>query len=109
MTPKNSFAVLLRCSLLAIPFLLSLSCKRKAENVSTLTAVNPYVYGYTSGVISKASPIKVQFADQIADAKERPKAKTLRLLSPSGPATNITNPAWRGCAIPMKKSTPNPC
>ncbi|MBK6950402.1 MAG: hypothetical protein IPH16_22090 [Haliscomenobacter sp.] len=78
MTPKNSFAVILHWSLLAIPLLFSLSCKRKVDNISTLTAVNPYVYGYTSGVISKASPVKIQFADKIADAKEvgKPAKKT---------------------------------
>ncbi len=91
MIPKNSFAVILRWSFLAIPLLIALSCKRKGEDISTLTAVNPYVYGYTSGVISKASPIKIQFADKIAGAKEvgKPAKKDLIQFSPSIAGTAV--------------------
>lgn len=62
------------------------SCKRKgAQDVSTLTAVNPYIYGYTSGVISKASPVKVQFADQVAEPEDVGKTapKEIVTISPN--------------------------
>ncbi len=42
------------------------ACGHKNKEVSTLTKVNPFVYAYTSGVISKAAPIRVRFATNAA-------------------------------------------
>jgi hypothetical protein len=43
---------------------------RKTRDVSTLSAENPFVYAYTSGVISKTDPIRVRFAQNVAQPDE---------------------------------------
>lgn len=43
------------------------SCKKKDNRAAEMSqSVSAYVYGYTSGIISKVSPIRVQFASTIA-------------------------------------------
>lgn len=64
-SPKSLVLVTALAMATAIP----LSCKRDtAQNVTTLASVNPYVYAYSSGVISRADAIKVRFVDPVTDA-----------------------------------------
>ncbi len=45
------------------------NCKRKENRAAEMSpSVSAYVYGYTSGIISKASPVRIQFASMVADA-----------------------------------------
>ena len=54
---------------------LVLSCKRTGpENINSLTPVNPYVYAYSSGVISKAGAVRVKLATEVAARQEIGKA-----------------------------------
>lgn len=58
-----------------------LSCKRNApENFNSLTPINPYVYAYSSGVISKSGAVKVKFATEVAAIREIGKAAPEDLL-----------------------------
>ena len=63
--------------------LLSTGC-RKNKDISTLTAENPFVYAYTSGVISKTDPIRVRFAQNVANSDEIGKeAPAILSISPN--------------------------
>lgn len=66
--------------LLAAITLLGWSCHRKDQNISTLTRVNPYLYAYTSGYISKVAPIRVRFSEPISPSR-RTAAVAAKLLS----------------------------
>ncbi|MCB9082677.1 MAG: hypothetical protein H6555_13310, partial [Lewinellaceae bacterium] len=62
---------LLNARLLLVSLLAAFSlftCKRQSGDLHTLTEVNPFVYGYTSGVISRTQPIKVRFAQEVVAA-----------------------------------------
>ena len=42
------------------------NCKRKENRAAEMSpSVSAYVYGYTSGIISKASPVRIQFASMV--------------------------------------------
>lgn len=63
--------------------LLSTGC-RKNHDLTTLSAENPFVYAYTSGVISKSDPVRVRFAQSIANSTEIGKeAPAVLSLSPN--------------------------
>lgn len=63
--------------------LLSTGCRKNRE-VSTLSAENPFVYAYTSGVISKTDPIRVRFAQNVAQPDEIGKeAPSVLSISPN--------------------------
>nr|HPH22142.1 Ig-like domain-containing protein [Haliscomenobacter sp.] len=63
--------------------LLSTGC-RKNKDISTLSAENPFVYAYTSGVISKTDPIRVRFAQNVANSDEIGKeAPAILSISPN--------------------------
>lgn len=57
------------------------SCQRGNRAVQSLTQVNPFVYGYTSGVISKASSIRVQFAEETVEKEMVGKPANSQLIS----------------------------
>ncbi|MFM8361867.1 MAG: hypothetical protein ACKOA4_04135, partial [Haliscomenobacter sp.] len=63
----------------------SFSCKRGSGELQSLTDVNPFVYGYTSGVVSKASAVRIQFAEAAVGQDDVGKAASEDLLdiSPS--------------------------
>jgi uncharacterized protein YfaS (alpha-2-macroglobulin family) len=64
------------------------ACGRKNHDVSTLTKVNPYVYAYTSGVISKAASVRVRFnADAAPNGSIGKAADNVLSFSPSIPGT----------------------
>ncbi len=51
--------------------LLFTACKKKETRATQLPdSVRSYVYGYTSGIISKASPVRVRFANAVVDSSE---------------------------------------
>jgi len=54
---------------LSLIFALSFSaCKREQRADAIPESLSSYVYGFTSGVISKASPIRVRFASAMVDS-----------------------------------------
>lgn len=61
--------------------LTGISCQRGNRDIQSLTEVNPFVYGYTSGVISKASAIRVQFAEDAVGKESIGKPASDKLLS----------------------------
>ena len=69
----------------------SFSCKRGTGELRSLTDVNPFVYGYTSGVVSKASAVRIQFAETVVEPGEVGQAarKDLLEISPSVEGTLI--------------------
>ena len=54
--------------LLFITLILAVSCKKKEGVSNGSEVVNAYIYAYTSGVISKADPIRVRFAEPVIEA-----------------------------------------
>lgn len=58
--------------LLSIFILLAISCKKQPESRAEKMpdSVRTYVYGFTSGVISKASPVRVSFAAPVVDSSK---------------------------------------
>ncbi|MFN7117101.1 MAG: alpha-2-macroglobulin family protein [Saprospiraceae bacterium] len=50
--------------------LITSACKKQPENRAGKLpeSVQTYVYGFTSGIISKANPIRVRFADAVVDS-----------------------------------------
>ena len=58
------------------------ACQPKApQDVSSLSTENPYVFAYTSGIISAADPIVVEFTDHVIDDDQLGKEVTSGLLS----------------------------
>ena len=56
---------------LSLIFALSFSaCKREQRADAIPESLSSYVYGFTSGVISKASPIRVRFASAMVDSSK---------------------------------------
>jgi uncharacterized protein YfaS (alpha-2-macroglobulin family) len=46
------------------------NCQRKENRAAEMSpSVNAYVYGYTSGIISKATPVRIQFTNMMVDAE----------------------------------------
>ncbi len=78
----------LQLTLLLIIFASAIACKKNMEQQPvSQTELNPYVYAYTSGVISRAAPLKIQFTQEVATeeevGKEAPQA--LIQLNPATP------------------------
>ena len=46
------------------------SCKKKHGQVEFNEGFKAYIYAYTSGVISRASPIRIRFNESLVDSKE---------------------------------------
>ncbi len=61
------------------------SCKSDRRTASTLTDLNPYIYAYTSGVISKSEPVVVRFAQEVVPADEvgKPVARGIFSIAPN--------------------------
>lgn len=78
---KSGIALLL----LAISTIVILpSCKKENRAQQMPESVNAYVYAYTAGVVSRATPIRVRFASAVATAEEiGQEAKGLLNFSPS--------------------------
>lgn len=51
--------------------LLQPACKRDQHAAEMPESVGAYVYGYTSGIISREDPVRVRFASQVATAEQR--------------------------------------
>lgn len=57
--------------ILLIPlFLLPSACQKEKNAKALPDALNAYVYGFTSGVISKTSPIRIRFANSLVEESE---------------------------------------
>jgi alpha-2-macroglobulin len=73
--------------LLALPFfiiasaLLLSSCKQDRRAQKMPESVSDYVYGYTSGTVSKSAPIRVRFASIAADEAEIGQATKGNIIS----------------------------
>jgi uncharacterized protein YfaS (alpha-2-macroglobulin family) len=67
---KNNF-FLLKTILLSFILLLTFSnCKEKSRTVYTPADVSSFIYAYTSGVISKTSPIRIRFTKEVIGLEE---------------------------------------
>lgn len=90
---RNAFCPKAYTSLLAFFTLafFTASCIRQSTDLQTVTQVNPYVYGYTSGVVSKVSPIRVQFAANAISEGDvgKPASEKLLQISPAVAGTLI--------------------
>ncbi len=95
--PKALSASYAGAALLFIALLSLNACGRKNKDLNSVTEENPFVYGYTSGVISKADPIRVRFNADVATAKDVGKEAPSGLLSFS--------PSIRGKATWEDRST----
>ncbi|MBK7873798.1 MAG: hypothetical protein IPJ74_25630 [Saprospiraceae bacterium] len=63
-------AALSATALTLICTLILFSCKREQRAEGVPESLSSYVYGYTSGVISKASPIRIRFTNAMVDAEQ---------------------------------------
>ncbi len=65
--------------------LLFSACRRNQPASGVPESLSSYVYGYTSGLISKADPIRVRFANAMVDAEQvgEPVAANVLSFSPS--------------------------
>ena len=84
-TPKSihMFKSKLPLSLLILClFLLNLSCQKKDNSQQLPAEVNNYIYGFTSGTISKTSPVIVNFTQAVTTDLEAAPPTTLFSISP---------------------------
>ncbi len=63
--PSSAF----RWTIFSLSILLVLSCKKENTPDNLSQELSAYVYAYTSGTISKAAPIKIQFTQNVVDAE----------------------------------------
>ena len=75
-SPKFRFPLFLLALLL-----IASSCKKNREAEPLNDAVSSYLYAYTSGTISKASPIRVVFTQAAVGAEEVGSDASANLIS----------------------------
>ncbi len=68
---KNLIVSIGRCSLFLFFLFFFQACKDQSTTSSTAAAdVSSYVYAYTSGVVSKTTPIRVRFTKEVASLEQ---------------------------------------
>ncbi len=77
--PRRAVASALLPALLLV--LVFSACKRDQRAAGVPESLSSYVYGYTSGLISKADPIRVRFANAMVDADQVGEAVATNVLS----------------------------
>lgn len=70
MKNKRHFVKSISFSLLIFSLFFSIACNREKNAQDLPNTLNAYVYGFTSGIISKATPIKVRFASPLIEENE---------------------------------------
>ncbi len=67
---------------MAVAMLLILpTCSKKRTDVQSIADVNPYVFAYTSGTISKTAPIRIELAQDVVAADQIGSAAAKKWLS----------------------------
>ena len=67
---KATFRFVGQLGLLLLTFLFIQSCKQKVSETAKVADVSAYIYAYTSGVVSKTTPIRVRFAREAVAIEE---------------------------------------
>jgi uncharacterized protein YfaS (alpha-2-macroglobulin family) len=90
LTPKTSNMLRYKHSypfFLLLLLLTSFSCQQKQNNRQLSAETNQYIYGFTSGTISKNSPVIINFTQSVTDDLDTPPSTSLFSLSPEVPGT----------------------
>ncbi|TXB62686.1 alpha-2-macroglobulin family protein [Phaeodactylibacter luteus] len=96
MAKHTAFPLLAAFHLIAILTALS-SCGQKEQRAAPMPeSVHAYIYGYTSGIISKTSPVRIRLASQVAKAEQ---------IGQAAPALLSFSPAVDGALIWESPST----
>ena len=67
----NRIPYLSRLAILFLTFSLLLSgCQKKRQDVSSVAGINPYVFAYTSGMISRVDPIRIELNQTMIEAED---------------------------------------
>ena len=78
---RATFSSVIQLLLILITLFLCQSCKKKVSQTAVVADVSSYVYAYTSGVVSKTTPIRVRFAKEAVGTEETGEEVEKRLYS----------------------------
>ncbi len=78
---KATFRFVGQLGLILLTLLFIQSCKKKVSETDKVADVSAYIYAYTSGVVSKITPIRVRFAREAVALEEVGEAVETRLYS----------------------------